>query len=386
MSNSGLVSCTILSPNHSGARNHVIDTISIHCMAGNLSVESCGNLFLSSSRQASSNYGVGSDGRIGLYVEEKNRSWCTSSYSNDNRAVTIEVANTQNAEPYEVSEQAMKSLIKLCTDICARNGIKKLVWSTNKDDRVNHRNGCNMTVHRDYTSKSCPGTYLYNKHSYIATQVNKALGSYSPSDYTLLATSDYSGYSYIDPQSIVQTEYIHPYIATFDSSIKKIDADKLRNNDVVAAMLYAGHYYDTLHNVVSKYEPTNLSTQVSQLNDMPYALWCTCRARSTTEALKELDELYYVISKYPPKLGMWVKLETGKGILINNSILKVYNDRLVKWGLKDKCGIYATKSDMNKFTWSDFQDKYYLWMIDRVSNISEVENTLLTPEFFDYTK
>ena len=94
MSNSPLVSYTKLSPNHSGKRKHTIDTISIHCMAGNLSVERCGELFQNKERQASSNYGIGSDGRIGLYVDEANRSWCTSSASNDNRAVTIEVANT----------------------------------------------------------------------------------------------------------------------------------------------------------------------------------------------------------------------------------------------------------------------------------------------------
>ena len=90
MSNSKLVSYTRLSPNHSGKRRHAIDTISIHCMAGNLSVESCGRLFADRSREASSNYGIGSDGRIALNVDQGNRIWCNSSASNDNRAVTIE--------------------------------------------------------------------------------------------------------------------------------------------------------------------------------------------------------------------------------------------------------------------------------------------------------
>jgi hypothetical protein len=105
MSNSPLVSYTKLSPNHSGKRKHTIDTISIHCMAGNLSVERCGELFQNKERQASSNYGIGSDGRIGLYVDEANRSWCTSSASNDNRAVTIEVANTVAKDPWPVPAQ-----------------------------------------------------------------------------------------------------------------------------------------------------------------------------------------------------------------------------------------------------------------------------------------
>ena len=175
MSNSPLISYTKLSPNHSGKRTKSIDTITIHCMAGQLSVESCGALFAQSSRQASSNYGIGPDGRIALYVDEGNRSWCTSSNANDQRAVTIEVASDAT-HPYAVKDKAYEALLDLVTDICKRNGIKKLVWSTNKNDRVNHLNGCNMTVHRDYAAKSCPGDYLYNRHSQIAAEVNRPRG------------------------------------------------------------------------------------------------------------------------------------------------------------------------------------------------------------------
>ena len=175
MSNSPLVSYTKLSPNHSGKRNHVIDTITIHCMAGNASVETCGALFANPSRKASSNYGIGSDGRIALYVNEANRSWCSSSSSNDNRAITIEVANNGGAPDWPVSNKAYAALLDLVTDICKRNGIKKLVWSTNKNDRINHKNGCNMTIHRDFSNKSCPGDYLYNRHGQIAAEVNKRL-------------------------------------------------------------------------------------------------------------------------------------------------------------------------------------------------------------------
>lgn len=128
------------------------------------------------SRQASSNYGIGYDGRIGMYVEEKDRSWCSSNAANDNRAITIEVAS-DTKEPYAVNAKAYAALIDLLVDICKRNGIKELVWSTNKADRVNHKNGCNMTVHRDYANKSCPGTYLYERHAQIASEVNKRLGS-----------------------------------------------------------------------------------------------------------------------------------------------------------------------------------------------------------------
>lgn len=183
MSNSSLVSYTKISPNKSSPRNHKIDTITIHCVVGQCSVETLGSIFAPSSRQASSNYGVGVDGRIGMYVEEKDRSWCSSNAANDNRAITIEVAS-DTTHPYAVNDKAYAALLDLVTDICKRNGIKKLVWSTSKSDRVNHKNGCNMTVHRDYANKSCPGDYLYNRHGEIAAEVNRRLGANNPEPAT----------------------------------------------------------------------------------------------------------------------------------------------------------------------------------------------------------
>lgn len=175
MSNSPLVDYTRISPNKNSPRNHKIDTITIHCVVGQCTAETLGNIFAPTSRQASSNYGVGTDGKIGMYVEEKDRSRCSSNAANDNRAVTIEVAS-DTKHPYAVNDRAFAALLDLVTDICKRNGIKKLVWSTKKADRVNHKNGCNMTVHRDYANKSCPGDYLYNRHGEIAAEVNRRLG------------------------------------------------------------------------------------------------------------------------------------------------------------------------------------------------------------------
>ena len=173
--NSPLVNYTKLSPNHSGLRNHAIDTITIHCVVGQLSVESLCNVFATTARQASCNYGIGSDGRIALIVEEKNRSWCTSSASNDHRAITIEVAS-DTTHPYAVNDKAYASLIKLCADICERNGIKKLLWEGNKN-LIGNVARQNMTVHRWFANKSCPGEYLYSRHGQIANEVNSLLGS-----------------------------------------------------------------------------------------------------------------------------------------------------------------------------------------------------------------
>ncbi len=176
MSNSTLATYTRISPNKTSPRNHEIDTITIHCMAGDLTVERCGELFAKRTRMASSNYGIDSDGRIGLYVEEKDRSWCSSNKANDMRAVTIEVANDGGAATgWHVSDAAMTSLIALVTDICRRNGIKQLLWKGDKS-LIGQVDKQNMTVHRWFKNKACPGDYLYGKHAYIAAEVNKRLG------------------------------------------------------------------------------------------------------------------------------------------------------------------------------------------------------------------
>jgi len=177
MSNSSLICYSKISPNKTSPRNHKIDTITIHCMAGNISIESCGDIFYDIDRKASSNYGIGSDGRIAMYVEESDRSWCSSNKDNDNRAITIEVANDGGAETgWHVSQNAYDSLIKLLVDICQRNGIKKLLWKGDKS-LIGQVDKQNMTVHRWFAPKACPGDYLYNMHSKIASDVNIRLNN-----------------------------------------------------------------------------------------------------------------------------------------------------------------------------------------------------------------
>lgn len=154
MSNSTLVDYVRLSPNHGGKRTHKIDTISIHCMAGNMSVESAGEWFAKPSTKASCNYAIGNDGRIALIVDEANRSWCTSSNSNDNRAITIEVSNTVAKDPWPVSDKAYESLINLLVDICKRNKIPELRWKADKS-LIGQVDKQNMTVHRWFKNKAC---------------------------------------------------------------------------------------------------------------------------------------------------------------------------------------------------------------------------------------
>lgn len=179
MSNSQMVNCTVISPNKNSPRNHKIDTITPHCVVGQLSAEAIGGCFKSASRKASCNYGIGADGRVVLVVDEKDRSWCSSSSSNDNRAVTIECASDKTA-PYAMNSAVYESLVNLCVDICRRNGIKKLLWLGSKQKTLLYtpKSGeAVLTAHRWFANKSCPGDWLYSRYGNLAEQVNRQLGS-----------------------------------------------------------------------------------------------------------------------------------------------------------------------------------------------------------------
>jgi len=177
--NSSMVSYTRLSPNRSGQRTHSIDRITPHCVVGQLSAESICGCFTSPSRQASCNYGIGTDGKVSLCVEEKNRSWCSSSNANDQRSVTIECASDKT-EPYAMNSKVYDSLIKLCTDICRRNGKKKLLWLGDRNKTLNYMPKSDemvLTVHRWFANKSCPGDWLYARLGDLAAKVTAALST-----------------------------------------------------------------------------------------------------------------------------------------------------------------------------------------------------------------
>ncbi len=191
MSNSPLVSYTRLSPNHSGKRTHAIDRITPHCVVGQVTVQSLGNVFAPASRQASSNYGIGLDGAVGMYVDEGNRSWCSSSNANDQRAVTIECASDTTA-PYAFRQVVYDRLIELCVDICKRNGKTKLIWIDNKDKALAYEPKASemlLTVHRWFANKSCPGDWMYARMGDLAAKVTAQLSG-SGSTGTGTGTAD----------------------------------------------------------------------------------------------------------------------------------------------------------------------------------------------------
>ena len=178
MDNSKLVDCVVKSPNHSGKRTHAVDRITPHCVVGQLSAESIGGCFTSTSRQASCNYGIGKDGRVALIVDEDNRSWCSSSGANDQRAITIECASDKT-EPYAFNDAVYSKLVALCVDICQRYGKTKLLWIENKDTALAYEPAADemlLTVHRWFANKSCPGAWLYERMGQLATTVTEKLG------------------------------------------------------------------------------------------------------------------------------------------------------------------------------------------------------------------
>ena len=177
--NSTLVSCSKISPNKNSPRNHAIDRITIHCVVGQCTAERIGEIFQNKDRKASCNYGIGKDGRIILVVDEKDRSWCSSSAANDNQAITFEVAS-DTTHPYAVTDAALQSTINLCEDICRRYSKKKLLWFGDKEKTLGYTPAPDemvMTVHRWFAAKACPGDYLYNRQGMIAEEVTRRLSS-----------------------------------------------------------------------------------------------------------------------------------------------------------------------------------------------------------------
>ncbi len=179
MSNSPLVRSTLLSPNHSGPRGRAIDRITPHCVVGQLSAEGICGLFVGPNKEkASCNYAIGTDGEVGLCVDEGNISWCSSSPPNDRRAVTIECASDMT-NPYAMNEAVYNSLVALCVDICQRNGKTRLLWLGDKSKTLAYKPKANemvLTVHRWFANKSCPGPWLYDRLGELANIVTARIG------------------------------------------------------------------------------------------------------------------------------------------------------------------------------------------------------------------
>lgn len=290
MSNSSLISYTKLSPNHSGQRTHSVDRITPHCVVGQLSCETICDCF-PAGRGASCNYGIGKDGRIALCVDEDNRSWCSSSNANDQRAITIECASDKT-EPYAMTDAVYASLIDLCTDICKRHGKTKLLWFGDKNKTLNYNPAADemiITVHRWFANKSCPGDWLYNRLGDLATKVTARLGG---------ATSNPSGTLYR-----VQTG-AYTQKANADAQLAKVKAAGFDTY-----MVQAGGYYKIQVGAYSKKE--NAVAMAAKLKAAGFDTFITTEQGTAVTVKKSVQEIACEVV-----VGKWGNGEERKKKLI----------------------------------------------------------------------
>lgn len=400
MSNSALATVKIMSPNKNKRTKKIVG-VAIHCMAGNLSVEACGQLF--QTRKASSNYGIGSDGRIGLYVNESDRSWCTSSSEVDHRAVTIEVANTSNQDPFPISDAAYDSLIDLLVDICVRNEIASLKWEGNKSYGIKFQTGKqNIWVHRWFANKSCPGDYIYKKLKTISSEVNARLSLLTKAEKSKIITAANKGQSYSIPNNVstkvasssytlattgqaatAGTSEIRKYMATVDRNTSVTDFSKFSSHDIIGLMIEAGYLYDSRHNKVSDFQNPKLDAQISSAakGALLYGFYFIARGRSLEEIKEEIYQLSFVLRKYPPRLGLWLVLDLTTSTTKNDGLLDIYYERLVALGLKGQLGLYVTPSQLKTITWDKHQDAWWLCIVNRFSKSSDFKSTVTVDTF-----
>ena len=264
------------------------------------------------------------------------------------------------------TDKALSSLLDLCEDICRRNYIKELTCTGSPDSS-------NLTMHRWFANTQCPGSFLVSYYSTIVSVVNKRLKTTRKASSTT---------EQLKAASTIALGAINPYMVTVDDYDGEINYNDLKEFGVVGVMFRAGSYYDVNHEKNLRYVNSKLKAQMTHLNGvLPHALYAVVRARTVQEAKLECNELYLVISKYPPKLGLWLKLELSCSAKVAKDIVDTYYNYIYKWGLKDKCGFYCTRQQANLIGWTGYTDKFSLWLIETSSSVRNLDE-LLTPTFF----
>lgn len=348
-------------------RTQLITCIIIHCSGVVGNCDKLSTLF-GMNTQTSCNYGIGNDGTIGLFVDESQAASATGNASVNQRSVSIMVMNSSTSGDLPISAEAQASLIKLITDICRRNFILSLKYTGIAATST-------LLMPSWFQQSPSPGAYVSNLYPSIVNQVNANLSS------PVLATSEAEAKK---SQSVVVVSEIAPYVAIIDRTLRKVPVSNLRLAGVVGLLLDGGNLYDASHAKVAHAAPKYLPDQVKQCDEvgMPYGLYWTSRCNDTADAKFEASYLYYIVSKYPPKLGIWINFEfRSPSRKINDTLVSTYYKECVEWGLKSKCGIYVNKANLSKFNWPSFSDKMSLWIKDAPSNLDNLDE-LMVPEFF----
>lgn len=439
--NSSLVSYTYTGHGKYNTRNANVTKITIHHLASVGSLDNIRSAIIHN--EVSWNYGIGTDGSVGLFVNEEYRSWSTGNVANDDCAINIVVANSSTGPDWLISERAYSTLVRLIIDICERYNIYKLQCT-------GAASSSNLTLHRWFTKDViCPGPHLFKRIPKMLEEINTKLdkrrierntyteqlfiievqvakntttGEYlsrqeiesleneiqkeidkyneDPNynsnyikdgeyefpytiEWVTLGPNDTIDYPILDYKINIQRNAMHPYIAYIGSRVSSIDYQKLYDNQVIGVLLYAGRKFNDLHEPMP-YVSSNLKTQVQQADNanMPYGLVASVRAKNTAEAKIELSDLYKVFSKYRPELGLWLELETTVDKNTNDDILACYYKSFEKWGIADRCGLYLTRSQLSKITWSKFEQYFLLSLVDHVNDVSKLDE-VLTINYFN---
>lgn len=381
MSNSNLVSYIDSGSQNRNNRTKPISKITVHHAAGVLSLEQFTSI-MHSGRDVSWNYAIANDGSIGLYIPEAYRAWTSSSRSNDMEAITIEVSNSKNGDPWPISDAAYNSLLLLCEDICRRNNIKEVTYTGDRSGT--------LTMHKWFAATGCPGPTLGELFPTIASVVSQRLGSPNRIQYTTNPTStevSASGYyntgSIIPIESVLDYTKISPYIAIPDRTVQHLDTEQLSKSGVIGVLLEAGHLYDDIHMKRNNYRNPYLEQLVkeTQSGNIPYGITAVVSARTVDEANLELRELTLCLRKYKPEFGVWLKPEFPERSLNIASILDRYHEVLTNLGFRGQIGIIVTPQQLKLLPWDSMCDTWYLCISDTVDSMDELQ-CILTPEFF----
>ena len=364
------------------------------------------------SGSAGYHYGISSDGVVGLYTDEDRAAYgCKDGKLNeicvhilvlpnvDETGTTVSTSRGETTKAYagtssmtadaltsktqgssatqaatfqktnsKLSSAVVNLLIDLVEDICRRNFIKECKYIPG------NKNMSTIVHHSWYdTSTNCPGK-LADYFSDIANSVNAKLKT------ARLATESES----LRARSTIAIGATKPLIVTPDSSVSSINYDQLRELGVIGTMLWAGGLFDANRKLRKSYANPNINVQVENAKkyNMPWALYADVRSKTSDEARKECRELYYVISKHSPKLGIWLHLDfTGISKLSAKEIINIYYDKIVEWGLKGRCGFYATKDQATLIDWPQWTDKFAFWWISMLDDV-EALDSILTPSLF----